>query len=363
VEDTGRGVDPGAKNTLFQPFIQGNTSDTRQISGTGLGTTISKQLVEAMGGKIGFDTERTKGALFWFELPLEQIPQLESSPVGALRVLLLSDDNRELTDLRESLALWDIEFELTETASEAVINLENAANLGRPFHAIIINKQLMDIDLTSFNQVLGRSPKEARGGVILVSNEGQARHAIRSIRNLAAFLLEKPISRPLLFSALHAIPRESFLEIEGIPRVQTLRPMEQKARKLKLLVAEDNAINQKVIRHILEGAGHSVDMANDGEEALNMIEQEGDYDLVIMDMQMPNLAGIDAIKLYRFMYPGSTLPFIIVTANATTDAQESCRDAGVDLFLTKPVNSRELLDSVVQVTSGKHFSGTESASH
>jgi len=168
-----------------------------------------------------------------------------------------------------------------------------------------------------------------------------------------ACVLKSPIDKTLLFNTMHAAAQMVSSRDKRIRDFGARIASEKSAHNLKILVAEDNMTNQKVIERVLERAGHNVDLVNNGEEALDILEQRR-YDLIILDMQMPVMGGIQATKLYRFMHPDNIkTPIVILTANATTEAKKECEEAGVDSYLTKPIETRTLLDVIDKLTMNK----------
>lgn len=348
VIDTGIGIASELLDHIFDSFAQADASTTRRYGGTGLGTAISKRLVVAMGGRIDVDSTLGSGSNFWFELPVGVRP----SPAGSrdalkhTRVLLVADPNADTVTIEQSLESWGVAVVEASQPSTAFKRIEEGLLGGAPFHAVIINKSLIDIDATQFVHALRTKSILGEVSLILVSSELDDEERSKLLGSGYTCILQRPVDKTLLFNSIHAAP---MLELETAPGVASFAKYysENKAGTgLRILVAEDNAINQKVVQKILERGGHKVDLVENGEQALDCLD-ENVYDLAIMDMQMPVMGGIQAIKLYRFMHPDhDAMPFLMLTANATTDAKRECEEAGVAAYLTKPIEAARLLETV-----------------
>jgi len=353
VADTGIGIPAEALDKIFDSFTQADESATRRYGGTGLGTAISKQLVELMGGRIGVDSRHGEGSTFWFELAFasqralrEGLERLEHT-----RALLVSGADSARAQLEDYLKTWGVEVDVVATASEACARAETMHGIGRPFHAIIVNKSLLDIDAAQFAETL-RGKALLIDSTLLLVCAGVDEHTAAELTSKGySGVLDAPPDKTLLFNALHASPLTE--PNEGDDVVNIGRHHGRRRQPVKVLVAEDNPTNQKVIAKILDRAGYEAQVVANGEQALDRLERT-DYDLLILDMHMPILGGIQTAKLYRFMYPDKAdLPIVILTANATTEAKRESDEVGVDAYLTKPVETKTLLDVVHSLTEGK----------
>ncbi len=363
VEDTGIGISVEAQAKVFDSFTQADESTTRRYGGTGLGTTISKQLVELMGGKLGLRSELGIGSMFWFELELEKQPAV---PVGQktsaeLHALLIGFDNAEASHIIELLKSWDIPFQSAEDIAKAVTILKaplqaNNIRFALLSGSLVKTARLSGQSATNFLQKSGdvlHGAAHAGLSIILCGAAGlggRTGQQIAEETDLSA-VLNFPIDRRLLFNAIHAATSTESGFSEVVPVTDTNQKKELKHPQYNILVAEDNPTNSKVIQKILQRAGHLCTLVQNGEEALNQLSRQ-DFDIVVFDMNMPVLNGLDATKAYRFMQPaGMRAPVIMFSADVTTEAKEECLRAGVDEFLPKPIQVvlfLETLDRLVK---------------
>lgn len=352
VVDTGIGIPLAAQARIFDTFTQADASITRRFGGTGLGTTIAKQLVEAMGGEIGLHSREGEGTTFWFELPFA-LHTVETPPEErfdtALRVAILAGG--ELADRTgAAIRAWGAETVSLQAAAQLDVTLSASRPGDAPFAAVIVERSLLAEDPVAFLSHLREGSARIPVPVILVESDPHvpASHDAQLLRDGYASVLRTPIHTRLLFNAIHAVTSRD-LPSNVVSLADRFQSQTGHPTGLHILVAEDNPVNQRVLRGLLEHAGHKATLAHDGEEALDLLDSDGaQFDLAIIDMHMPELSGPEVVQRWRFLEKGR-LPIIMLTADARGEAEAACREAGVDAFLTKPVNSRELVDTITRL--------------
>src|SRR5260221_4018054 len=352
IEDTGIGIAVEAQERIFESFVQADDSTTRRYGGTGLGTTISKQLVEMMGGQIGLNSTPGKGSVFWFELPFKkqmvgQAPEA-SLRLTDIRIMLLGFADSELQGLEQDLATWGARTGRAAGVEGAAARLAEAQSLGHPYHLVLVRESPQ----IEPNKILGRlrnsRSQKAPPTVLCTPGVSQIRSADALAGGFVA-VLEMPFKTRLLFNVIHSATAVQGSQEGVISLSDYYAARDANRRRYQILVAEDNAVNQRVIVGILERAGHRVRVVDDGEQALDVLENER-FDVVIMDLNMPELGGLDAARAYRFMDPEAIqVPIIMLSAESTPEAVKACEDAGVDAFLPKPIEARRLLDTIASL--------------
>lgn len=345
VIDTGIGIPLESQQTIFDDFKQADSSTTRKYGGTGLGTTISKQIINLMEGDIGLHSAPDNGSTFWVEVPFKKqalSSKIENSNLltKSSTLIISSDKSQKISNM---LNLWGVSYELevnTETAINRLLNTKEEEK----FSSIIADSTCLGEDLKDLPMILNSSVKTKGIPVILIENQSTNTAIFNGAEHGYASILSTPIDKSLLFNALHA---SNISDIDNDDVINLLSHAKSKrSHGLRILVAEDNKTNQMVIQKILERAGHKPHIVNNGQEALDAIDSRP-FDIIIMDMQMPVMGGIEAAKIYNFTTSHEEkLPVIILTANATTEALNECKDANVDSYLTKPINIRRLLETI-----------------
>jgi two-component system sensor histidine kinase RpfC len=369
VIDTGIGIPQEVQSKIFDSFTQADGSTTRRYGGSGLGTTISKQLVELLGGRIGLDSKPGKGSTFWFQLPFDvqpaaAMPVLETRGLSLTRALFVSGEPEERALMQRALHTWGAQTGSVESAVQAFAEMVAAANRSTPYHVIVLDAQGLDMDPFQFAAAARAERSLREPALILIGGDLSQEEEERLLDAGYACVLHAPVDKTLLFNALHAVhsrPTDEPGVISFIDRYAKGRG----SAPLDILVAEDNSTNQKVLRSVLEKAGHHVFIVENGEAALDALETHN-FDVAILDMQMPVMGGLEAVKIHRFAHAGTrTIPFIVLTADATEEARSAAENATVDAFLTKPVHAGHLLGTVRDVIArfrGESEAAAESAS-
>lgn len=355
VRDTGIGISDGKRAKLFQPFEQADASTTRQYGGTGLGLAISRRIVNLMGGDVSAESTPGVGSLFHFTLRLAIAGGASNNAqpdAGApaslddllgLPVLIIDDNSTNRRILEGMVRHWRMLAEGACSGEEGLAKLEAAFQAGRPFGLILLDERMPGMDGI---EVLGRiraNPRLRRATIMMLTSDDQSASAARCRQMGAEAYLIKPIRPAELLMTIRKLLGKSETEA-GLPAAAA---QPRSARPLSVLVAEDNAVNQRVATAMLERLGHRVTLAVNGSEAVAKW-REGKFDLVLMDVQMPELDGFEATRSIRdYELNGKPrTPIIAMTAHAMTGDRERCLEAGMDDYVSKPVR-REALDAAI----------------
>ena len=352
VTDTGVGVPSDKLDGLFDKFTQADTSTTRRFGGTGLGLAITRQLARIMGGDVGARSVEGQGSTFWFTAPLprDTAPRPEPTPadLAGQRMLVVDDSEVNRRILDEQLGAWGIQVTLAESAETALARLDAVATGDEPLpDLILLDHQMPGRD--GVDLALAVRERHPRLMLVLLTSMGQKVEGDGVAPNLFAAQLPKPVHRDLLRRTL---ARVLALPVEEGPSVEEVPPAEEAAAPAsptspavtlsrRVLVVEDNPVNQLVARRFLEKLGCSVDLAANGLEALDRLDQSA-YDLVFMDCQMPELDGYETTGRIRRRPADTRLPIVAMTAEAMVGDRERCLAAGMDDYITKPVNQERL---------------------
>jgi two-component system sensor histidine kinase RpfC len=349
VIDSGIGIPKEMQQRVFDKFVQVHAGSRTEFGGTGLGTAIARNLVELMGGTIGLESEVGRGSRFWVELrlpvaPPEAEPPAEPAEERGARTLLVGSHGQLHATLTRCLGEWGLEWEHAPDGASARRLLEEAACGGRPFAVLLADRTGLDAEPVEFARELAALPGARATNLALIDTGGGLNHAAL-IQSGWFCVLTPPLRKDLLFNLLHATTLDVTAD-SNITRLVDLRADSHTERKLSILVGEDNPTNQKVIRKILEFVGHRVSVYADGEQVLDALEQEH-FDLMILDVHMPGMTGLDVVRTMKFSRAAADeVPVIMLTADATAEAARACRAAGVNHFLTKPIESARLLEEI-----------------
>ena len=348
VVDTGIGISAEAQRRIFDRFTQADESITRRFGGTGLGTTISKEIVERMGGTIGVRSELGRGSTFWFtvELTKQSRQEDEAASAAALadrRALVLSSEPETAEALRVHLSGWGIHVTGVDRSTQAFARIVGSSNAGTPFDFILVVREGLDIDAAGFARAVQSDSTIHESRLILVAPREDGGEPVVAEGYSAA--LPSPVDKRMLFNALHYSGAGTPADDPSVDSLtEKYRRKKAGARKLRVLVAEDNRTNQMVIGKILERAGHDFKIVANGEEVLDALKGQT-FDIALLDLHMPVMGGVEAAKLARFMATGSSrMPIVALTADATPEARAECEEAGMDACLTKPIDTRKLFD-------------------
>jgi two-component system sensor histidine kinase RpfC len=352
VRDTGVGIAPEAQQRIFESFTQADQSTTRRFGGTGLGTTIAKQLVELMGGRIGLESAVGLGSTFWFEVLLDKQAERAGAGAGELagaRVLLVGFPDARAQPIALSLEAWGAVLVRAATLEEAGDRIVADIALAKPYHSVLLYSERGDPQLARrFRRV---APEPVPPTVLAAPREAEVQRFAALSGGFGA-VLELPIDKRQLFHVLHAIASADEVR-EGVVRLQDYARRDPGARRLSVLVADDNPTNREVLGKILERAGHGVTLVADGDLALDAMEA-GHFDIVLLDRNMPGLSGLETLQAIRLMTRGrERLPVVMLSADVTLEAKRECLEAGADSFIAKPVEALRLLDELRNLTSGK----------
>ncbi|HEU4414954.1 MAG TPA: response regulator [Candidatus Angelobacter sp.] len=356
VRDTGIGIAADKQEKVFQAFSQADGSTTRKYGGTGLGLAICTKLVEKMYGRIWLESQVGQGSTFHFtvrlqvnEVPPQHLEAMDPEKLRGLRVLIVDDNftNREV--LKRTLGRWGMQATTVESGVTAVEAVKLANNLGHPFQLILLDRHMPVKDGFKTAEEVNLLPGTSDLTVMMLTSAGYPGDAARCRElGIAAYFI-KPIGQPeLLQSIWKALQQQQ--QHDGPPELLTRYSLQESNKRLHVLLAEDNAVNQALARRLLERRGFSVKVVGDGKAALDAIADEA-FDLVLMDVQMPVMDGLQAVAELRRQEQttGGHLPVIALTAHAITGYQQRCLEAGMDDYISKPIEKNALFLAIERV--------------
>jgi two-component system sensor histidine kinase/response regulator len=343
VRDTGIGIAPDIAKTLFQPFTQADASTTRRFGGTGLGLVISKRLIEMMDGEIGFDSRFGEGSAFWFTVRLaraQSITEDIDADLAGVRVLVVDDNGTNRMILEKYLSRWGAEATSADGASTALTALHRAAEQEDPFQLAILDMQMPDLDGVELAQMIKGDPTIAGTQLLMLSSMGYPGEDARRAGIVVSLL--KPVRQALLHEAVI-----KGLGVSNRASTPAAQQSHQPVRQFdaRILVAEDNPVNEKVVRIMIERLGAEIMVVANGKLAVEHLAVDRDVDLVLMDVHMPVLNGLEAtrqIREFEKQHGLSPIPVIAMTASALTRDRENCKVAGMNDFMSKPVKRQDL---------------------
>jgi two-component system, sensor histidine kinase and response regulator len=353
VRDTGIGVPPEKQQAIFEAFVQADTSSTREFGGTGLGLAIASQLVSMMGGKIWLESAVGKGSTFHFTarlgaapVPLEQNLRLDPAILQGMPVLVVDDNATNLLLIREIVSRWGMRPVLFEHGPEALGSLRRASEAGKPFPLVIVDAQMPEMDGFTLVERIKQDLEFADPALVMLTSGGERGDAARCREMGVSAYLTKPTGESEL---LGAVLQVLGARLSQTPQSQlvTRHSLAETRTSLRILVAEDNSINQHLAVRLLEKMGHSAVVASTGREAVALLGKQS-FDLVLMDLQMPDADGFEATAAIRQMEAetGRHLPIIAMTAHALRGDRERCLEAGMDDYVPKPVRIKDLVTAI-----------------
>jgi two-component system, sensor histidine kinase and response regulator len=356
VQDTGIGISPEKQRGIFDAFTQADTSVARRYGGTGLGLTISRRLVEMMGGRLWLESVPGEGSTFYFNVPFRSGRARERASAPAvdlqgLSVLVVDDNKTNLRILEEAFVSWSMRPTLAGDARTALSQLEREWAAGRPFPLVLVDVNMPEIDGFAFVEHIRQDRRLGGLPIIMLTSAGQPGEITRCRELGVAVYLIKPIGRAELreavVRALGVTHREVSAPDRELPCLASGRPMH-------ILLAEDNIVNQKVVCRLLEKQGHHVEIAANGREALESLIR-GHFDVVLMDVQMPEMDGLEATAAIRKreQRSGGHVPIIALTAHALKADHDRCLAAGMDGYLSKPIRPDDLFRHIEHLFSGQ----------
>jgi signal transduction histidine kinase/CheY-like chemotaxis protein/ligand-binding sensor domain-containing protein/HPt (histidine-containing phosphotransfer) domain-containing protein len=359
VRDTGIGISQEAIDKLFQPFTQADSSTTRRFGGTGLGLSIVRKLVEMMHGQVGAQSEPGKGSTFWFTLPLEALSESGAVPAQASqlrgsRVLLVDNNETNCKVLAHQLAHAGCDVVTATCARDALQALTGGEAL--PFDAVVLDQQMPDMDGATLGEQIMQSRDIAPTRLILLTSLDRSGDMQRFAQIGFSAYLTKPVrARELIGSLEQALSRNALewhMRSQPIITRNSLAAESRRTYSGRVLLVEDNVINQRVAQRFLERLGCAVDVAADGEQAVRAFRGTT-YDLILMDMQMPVMDGLAATQNIRALEGGrKRTPIVALTADAMKGTLERCLAGGMDDYLTKPIDTARLQDALSRYMNG-----------
>ncbi len=366
ISDTGIGIPADKMDRLFKAFSQVDMSTTRKYGGTGLGLAISSQLIQMMNGKVWVESEENKGSTFHFTAHFGISTEVltKRSPAGlakvqGLSVLVVDDNATNCRILQELLVNWGLKPTIVCSGPEALKAMKTAHDEGEPFSLVLTDNMMPEMDGFTLVEQIQKSPQLVGATLMMLSSADRQENAERCHELGMKGYLTKPIRRAELLSAIltavHAVPSP-----EG-EITNSRHSVERTDTRLRILLTEDNLVNQKLAVRLLEKRGHNITVANNGREAIEAIERE-QFDVLLMDVQMPEMDGLEATKLIREneRETGRHIPIVAMTAHAMKGDRERCLEVGMDGYISKPLHPTELFEVVESL--GSSSNGTTPAS-
>jgi signal transduction histidine kinase/DNA-binding response OmpR family regulator len=371
VTDTGIGIPENKIPMLFQKFTQADTSTTRRYGGTGLGLAISKQLVDLMGGSISVKSQPGEGSTFRFRLPLTLDPQPAIGPAPAeelrgLRVLIVDDIEVNRRVVHEQITGWGMRNGAYASGEEALRAMRAAHESGDPYHVVIVDYQMPTMDGATLAAAIKAEPQFQNTVIVMLSSIGNC----GEVRSLEGACIDACLVKPVRNSQLlNTLASAWSKQLERISQTTSIYKMSSALSKhplegafaglqMRVLVVDDNIVNQKVACRLLEKIGIRADVAANGREAIQMVEMLP-YDVVFMDCQMPEMNGYEAaIEIRRTESADARITIIAMTAEATVSCRDQCLQVGMDGFISKPVKLEDIVERLRDLAPGRALQPT-----
>jgi two-component system sensor histidine kinase/response regulator len=353
VSDTGIGIPPEKLQTVFESFQQVDGSITRKYEGTGLGLTISKELAELMGGGIWVESELGKGSIFHFtahfklsDKKVTDSLSLKDEDIAGLRVLVIDDNATNRLVFHEMTSLWGLIPTEVASGEQALTELERAQSAGQPYHLVLLDLQMPGLDGFEVAKRIRENPLGFDLEIIMLTSLGLKGDAERCREIGIGVYLVKPVRQAELLDGIMLAMGRPRLEQAPVITRHTIQDIK---KRLRILLAEDNIVNQKLAVMMLEKRGHHVTIASNGLEALEALTKER-FDLVLMDIQMPEMDGLEATRRIRSEEEEKEhIPIIAMTAHAMKGDRERCLAAGTDDYVSKPIKANELFAVIERI--------------
>ncbi len=356
ITDTGIGIAPEKQRLVFEAFTQADSSTTRKYGGTGLGLAITKQLVERMSGRIWIESVVGQGSTFRFtarfglpKVPAERSLVMEPVSLWDLPVLVVDDNATNRRILRDMLCDWHMTVTVADSGPEALAAIEEARAAGKPFSLVLLDVNMLEMDGFEVADRIRRNPGLAGLTILMLTSVGQRGDGARCRELGVSAYLVKPIKQAELLDAIIAALGKRSGDGDRNPLV-TRHSLREGRQSLRILLAEDNPVNQALAARLLEKRGHTVVVVGNGREALAALEKSAfnGFDSVLMDVQMPGMDGFETTAAIREKEKGTGkhLPIVAMTAHAMKGDRERCLAAGMDGYVSKPIRAQELLQAL-----------------
>ncbi|MFH0821555.1 MAG: response regulator [Pseudomonadota bacterium] len=358
VSDTGMGVPPDRAESIFFPFEQGDGRITSRYGGTGLGLSICFQLVQKMGGRIWVESETGKGSTFHFTVCLTAASEFRNAmndefrELKGLRVLVVDDNGTSRELIRRFVAEWGMDASSAPNAESGLAAVRRAADEGRAFHAVLIDNDMPEVNGLQLAEMIKLDPKLSGLHLILLTSPGRSPDAVKYARIGIASRVPKPAKQRELLTALRdTLPRP--VPAAATPKAKPVCfDADSAGGPLRILLAEDNPLNRKLAVHLLGKMGHTVSAVENGKQVLHSL-RDCEYDLLLTDIEMPEMDGIETAQAVRELESsgGRHIPIIAMTAHAMEGDRERFLAAGMDGYVSKPINFGELADTIRRIRS------------